>query len=165
MKVAAMLVALCLALSGLAGCGGGDAHKDHDHKDHDHKDHDHKDHDHKDESAKKDHVHGENEGKAHPLGKADLAGYSLDVTLFGEVKAGGEVALDVVLSGGTGDPAAVRAWVGVESAEGSRKAKLEKAKTAWHNHLDAPAKLPEGAAIWVEIEDAQGEKKATKFAW
>ena len=167
MKFSLAIVALLVSLVALPGCGG-DSHKDHDHKDHDHKDHDHKDHDHKDHSHKddgKDHVHGTNEGEPTALGKADIAGFAAQVTLYGQVKAGGEVALDVILTGGSGEPAAVRAWVGTESAQGSRKAKLEKTKTAWHNHLEAPATLPEAAAIWVEIENDQGEKKAAKFAY
>lgn len=160
------LSVLLLAFIALPGCGGKDGdHKDHDHKDHDHKDESHKDHDHKDEGHK-DHKHGENEaGPRKVLGKSDLLGYSVEVALYGEAKAGSEAALDVVLTGGTGEPQAVRAWIGVESGDGSIKAKLEKEGKGFHGHVETPKTLAAGSAVWVEIQDDKGEKKAAKFSW
>mgnify|MGYP006969362157 CR=1 FL=1 len=169
-----LLETLALLVVGvaLAGCGGGGDHKDHDHKDEaGHKDHDHKDeaghkdHDHKDEAGHKDHGHGKDghggHGERHELGKADIGGFSVAVATLGEIEAGHEGVLDVEVSGGA--PAAVRAWVGVESGQGSLKAKLDKEGDDYHGHVEVPATLPSGSAVWVEIEDAQGKRSTASF--
>jgi hypothetical protein len=94
------------------------------------------------------------------LGKQDIAGYSVAVTQYGEVKPGASMSYEIVLSGGAGKPKAVRAWYGVESAEGSVKAKAVEQAKYWDADLELPEKLPDGSKLWVEVETNAGKKKA-----
>jgi len=170
MIVRTALFALMLALA-LPGCGGG-KDKDKDHKDHDHKDHSHKDHDHKDEAKDhkdeaKDHKdEAPHDGPKKTLGKADIGGFVVEVTLIGEVKAGAEAAVDVTLTAETGkttaEPQAVRAWVGAESGES--KAKLDKEGKDYHGHIDVPNPIPADSQLWIEVQDAEGKKSAKGFS-
>lgn len=153
------ICAFVIAL-GLVACDGGE-HKDHDHKD----DASHKDHDHgKDVHEGHDHAkggHDDGHGERHELGTADIGGFTVSVAALGDIKAGHEGVLDVEASGGA--PSAVRAWVGVESAQGSLKAKLDKEGDDYHGHVEVPATLPAGSAVWIQIEDAEGKKAQASF--
>lgn len=102
----------------------------------------------------------EHDGPKTNLGKQELAGYTVAVTQIGVPKAGGDLSYEIVLTGGTGKPKAVRAWYGVESAEGSVKTKAVEKEKFWDADLELPAKLPDGAKCWVEIETADGKKRA-----
>lgn len=82
----------------------------------------------------------------------------------GELKAGGDVPVDVWLTTTDGKPAsatAVRFWIGTEDAKGSLKARGEVEDPAkpnhWHNHVEAPNPLPDGAKLWVEVEASLGK--------
>lgn len=159
-KFLSILTVLLLAI-GLSACDN-DGHNHADHKDGDktgHKDgdgHDHKDGDHED-------GHGhEAHGTRVELGKVDVGGFSVTVAVLGEIKAGAEGVLDIKVEGDT-DPAAVRAWVGVESGEGSLKGNLPKEDDDYHGHVEVPETMPEGSAVWVEIEDADGKKSSASF--
>lgn len=171
----ASLTVLVIAL-GLVACDGSDpkdhdhdhgtSHEDHDH-DHDHDGDDHEGHDHA-EDGHEGHDHAADEhgghgghGKRHELGKADIGGFAVTVATLGEIEAGHEGVVDVEVSGGA--PSMVRAWVGVESAQGSLKAKLEKEGDGYHGHVEVPATLPTGSAVWIEIEDADGKRAAASF--
>ncbi len=146
------LVMPLLAL-GLSACDGGNstsevtasktAHVSHD--DHDHAGHGHH------------HGHGERR----ELGKAEIGRFTVTAAVLGEINAGADSVIDVEVSGAT--PSAVRAWVGVESAQGSLKARLEKAGNGYHGHVEVPATLPDGSAIWIEIEDTDGKKSQVSF--
>lgn len=162
----ASLTVLVIAL-GLVACDGGDpkghdhgaSHKDHDHgadgrEGHDHAEDGHEDHDH---AAGGHDGHGER----HELGKADIGGFAVTVATLGEIEAGHEGVVDIEVTGGA--PSAVRAWVGVESAQGSLKAKLENEGDDYHGHVEVPATLPAGSAVWIEIEDADGKRSAASF--
>jgi hypothetical protein len=105
-------------------------------------------------------VADEHEGPKTNLGKQELAGYTVAVTQVGVIKAGGDLSYEIVITGGTGKPKAVRAWYGVESAEGSVKTKAVEKEKFWDADLELPAKLPEGSKCWVEIETADGKKRA-----
>ena len=102
----------------------------------------------------------EHKGKRTELGKQEIAGYTVAVTQIGEPKGGAELALEIVLTGGAGKPKAVRAWYGVESAEGTPKAKAVETEKYWDADIELPAKLPENAKCWIEIETPDGKKKA-----
>lgn len=85
----------------------------------------------------------------------------------GELKAGGDAAIDVRITTADGKPAsvtAVRFWIGTEDAKGSVKARAEiedpQDPGRWHTHAELPNPLPEGARLWVEIETAEGKKAA-----
>jgi hypothetical protein len=103
----------------------------------------------------------EHKGKRTDLGKQEINGYTVAVTQIGEPKAGGELSLEIVLTGGAAKPKAVRAWYGVESAEGSTKAKAVETEKYWDADLDLPAKLPDNSKCWIEIETPDGKKKAS----
>jgi hypothetical protein len=97
-----------------------------------------------------------------PIGEATAGGLKFVATMDEPVKPGGEGAFDVAITGGK--PKAVRFWVGVESAEGSVKAKAEEEKTGnWHAHAEVPDPLPAGSKFWVEVEPPTGETIKVSF--
>ena len=120
--------------------------------------HDH-DHDHGEEGHEEEHGHDDH-GDRHELGESVLGAFTVKVARLGDITAGEEGVLDVEVSGGT--PAAVRAWVGVESGKGSMKTKLD-GDHGYHGHIEVPATLPEGSAVWIEVEDADGKKVSGSF--
>ena len=164
MKTALKWIAIFVITVSFAACDN-DGHDHGDHKDGDKTGHKHGDgHDHKDGDG---HDHKDGDGhEAHgtrvELGKADVGGFSVTVAVLGEIKAGAEGVLDIKVEGDT-DPSVLRAWVGVESGEGSLKAKLGKEGDDYHGHVEVPATMPEGSAVWVEIEDAEGKKSSASF--
>ncbi|MCG3127213.1 MAG: hypothetical protein CHACPFDD_02071 [Phycisphaerae bacterium] len=81
----------------------------------------------------------------------------------GEIKAGGDAPVDIWVDGGLGSAAAVRFWIGIESAKGSLKAKAEDENGHWHTHGQVPEPLPEGSKLWVEIEHKDGRKSLGSF--
>lgn len=104
--------------------------------------------------------HDEHDGKKTDLGSKKIAGYDIQVTQVGDVKAGDEAIFIVKVSGGTGEPKAVRAWVGIESGQGSIKTKAEEEKEGeWHAHHKVSKPLPASPKLWVEIETSSGKKK------
>ena len=121
----------------------------------------------------KTHEHAEGEehdehpgGEEHPnrveLGSKTVAGLTLKATQDEPVKAGGEGAFNLAITGGK--PKAVRFWVGAGSAEGSVKAKAEEETPGnWHTHIEVPDPLPAGSQFWAEIEPATGEKFTVSF--
>lgn len=118
--------------------------------------HEHKDgdgHDHKDE--------GHSHGPVTELGEQTAGAFKVTAKREGGVTAGKEATFNVTVSGGT--PAAVRVWVGVESAEGSTKTKADKEGDHFHAHADAPSPLPAGSKLWVEVENDKGEKSVASF--
>ena len=96
------------------------------------------------------------------LGEKTVAGLRLKAKQDEPVKAGGEGAFDVLITGGK--PKAVRFWVGVENGEGSVKAKADEETTDnWHTHVEVPDPLPAGSKFWLEVEPAQGERFSVGF--
>ena len=166
-----------LALSVLGGCGGGDkppasAAKagSHDH-DHDH-DHDHSHHhaggmghggdeSHMDDMGQKDdrdHGHGETT----QMGEKQAGPYLVKVSRDGDVKAGGDVPVDVWVDGGAKGKS-VRFWFGAEDGKGSVKAKCEVEDGHWHTHGEVPDPLPEASKLWIEIEGDDGSRTVVGF--
>jgi hypothetical protein len=102
----------------------------------------------------------EHKGEKKDLGSKEIAGYAIKVTQVGDVKPGEEsVFLLVVSGGGTTKPKAIRAWVGVESAEGSAKTKAEDEDKEWHAHVETPKPIPDKSQLWLEVETADGKSK------
>jgi hypothetical protein len=123
-------------------------------------DHDH-DHDHGDDH---DHGHGESETTV-ALGAATIGGWTVGVTRGeGDVKPGGEVAVDLQLTDGAGTIDAVRIWIGAADGAGSIKelAKPEEGGGAnhYHGHAEAPSPLPAGSKLWIELEIKGQAKQA-----
>ena len=105
-------------------------------------------------------------GGDHPdavsLGEKTVGGLQLKAMQDDVVKPGGEGAFDLKVIGPK--PKAVRFWVGVESGEGSVKAKAdEESPGNWHTHVEVPDPLPPGSKFWAEIEPQQGAKQTVSF--
>jgi len=108
-----------------------------------------------------DHAHGE----AKSLGEATIGAYTVKVASDESIKAGTEAHLDIVLSGSTDKPAAVRMWVGSEDGKGATKSKADlETGTIYHGHVDVPSPIPAAARLWIEIEDAKGAKATGSVA-
>lgn len=152
-----LLAGSCLALMALpmSGCdkkaptttpaAGGASADDHDHGDgHDHAD---------------DHGHG----ATTPLGELVVEGVTIRASRDGDITPGGDVPVDVWVTGETVRVAAVRFWVGTQDAKGSVKAKAELEKDNWHTHVEVPNPLPEASMLWVEVETDAGAKSLASF--
>jgi hypothetical protein len=124
----------------------------HDHDDHEHASGDSHDHDH------------ENHGPVTDLGEQTSGGLVVKASRSGDVKAGAEATFDVVITGESAKPAAVRVWVGTQDAKGSIKAKAEAEDGGWHAHAEVPNPMPSDAMFWVEIETDKGERVQVSFA-
>lgn len=151
-----MMATLCRVpfLFLLAGCGGGDAQ-------HPSGTHVHADGTvHRDDHAPQtgDHPHGERQA----LGQAVLGAHTLAVFQEGALVPGKEAHIDLDVAAGQALPEVVRGWVGVESGQGSRKARFDKeSATNLHGHLEVPDPLPAGSALWLEIDGAAGPVRAS----
>jgi hypothetical protein len=90
-----------------------------------------------------------------------IGNYEVSIKQHGEISAGGEAHLDIVLSGSKKAPKALRLWVGVKSAKGSMKARAGKGHSPgeYHVEVEVPEKIPENSKLWVEIHDSAGRKK------
>jgi hypothetical protein len=96
------------------------------------------------------------------LGSIQLDGSAVGVAQEGSIEAGKEVGVELTFAKGKAVPGTVRAWVGVESAAGSMKAKLSKeGDNGLHGHLEVPKPLPEGSMFWFEVEAAAGTTKTS----
>ena len=104
--------------------------------------------------------HAEHKGEQKELESREIAGYTVKVVQESAVKAGEEAAFAVMLSGKKEKPRAVRAWVGVQDAEGSVKGKAVAEGEEWHAHVEVPKPIPAKSQLWVEIETEAGKKKA-----
>lgn len=137
-----------------AACGGGDAQ--HPPGTHVHADGTvHRD-DHA--PAKDDHEHGERQA----LGSVVLGPHTLAVFQDGVPMPGKEGHIDLEVAAGQALPEAVRGWIGVESAQGSRKVRFEKeSATNLHGHVEVPDPLPAGSALWLEVDGAAGPVRAS----
>lgn len=138
-----------------AGGSSGAAKQD----DHDHKPGEKDDHDHGKEAD----THGAH-GPSIELGEATINGMKVKAARdAGDIKPGGDAAVDVWIDGGLGNAAAVRFWIGTEDAKGSIKAKAEVEEGKWHTHAEVPAPLPAASKLWVEIEGKDGKKGVASF--
>lgn len=103
-------------------------------------------------------------GALESLGSIQLGGMTVEA--FQEGKFGAEVGVELTFPQGKPLPSAVRAWVGVESAAGSMKAKLGKeGDHGLHGHLEVPKPLPEGSKIWFEAEGVDGVTTKASIAF
>ncbi len=114
--------------------------------------------------AKVDHHNDPNIKKA-DLGTTTIGTLKIEkITQEGAVKAGAEGAFDIIIGEGATPPKAMRAWIGVASAEGSVKTKLESEPDRhYHSHVEVPKTLPEGSMYWLEVEPETGPAAKTSF--
>jgi hypothetical protein len=156
MKLTRLAFSLALAAALAVGCKDEKKHNDHDGHDHS------KDKKPVADGGKKDGDHA----NAITLGETTVAGLKIKALQDEPVKAGGEGAFDLQITGYPAGqkPKAVRFWVGTESGEGSVKAKAEEEKPDnWHTHAEVPNPIPAGAKFWAEIEPATGAKFNVSF--
>ena len=111
------------------------------------------------------HKHGQGEeehkGEKKDLGSKKVGSFNVQVTQVGDVKSGEETIL-IIKPKGDGEPKAVRAWIGVESGQGSIKTKAEEEKEGeWHAHHKVSKPLPAKSKLWVELETAAGKQRAS----
>lgn len=134
----------------LTGCGDSDSHDDHDHEEH---------------SEDDGHGHGSEDGDnhghgtGHELGEIEIAGSVLHVSIGGEPGPNVTLHIDIEVESGP-TPAAIRAWVGDESATGSVKARAMGSDGDYHADATCPAEMSEDAALWIEVESADGTRTA-----
>ena len=108
------------------------------------------------------HEDGDEHANRVELGSKTVGGLTLSATQDDPIKAGGEAAFDLVITGGK--PKAVRFWVGTEDGEGSAKAKAEEeTPDNWHTHAEVPDPLPPGSKFCAEVEPAAGETFTVSF--
>ncbi len=123
---------------------------------------DHDEHDDKGNGGHDDH------GPPMSLGSATVGGWNLVVTRDeGQLKAGGEAAIDCTITGGTGKVSAVRFWIGTEDAKGAIKALAAIEDPAepnrWHTHAEIPSPFGADSKLWVEVEESTGTKHVSGF--
>jgi len=114
---------------------------------HDHAGHDHGGHDH---TADDKGIHA---GPKHELGSQKVGDATVLVRQVGEVAAGKPATFELVITGAE-KPKAVRAWVGVESGDGSVKVRARETAEFYDADLEVPGPLPSGSKLWVEVEGA-----------
>ena len=108
--------------------------------------------------------------KDHPnqitLGETTSNGLKFKAMQDEPIKAGGEGAFDLLITGypAGAKPKAVRFWVGVESGQGSAKAKAqEESPDNWHTHVEVPNPLPAGSKFWAQVDPASGAAFKVSF--
>jgi hypothetical protein len=107
-------------------------------------------------------VASDGHGEAKPLGNLTIGKHTFEVIQKGNVEAGHEAAFDLKFPPGQTPLGTVRAWIGVESGEGSMKGKLTKEDaTTVHGHVDVPKVIPAGSKVWIEIEEDGVTKKGS----
>ena len=115
----------------------------------------------KGEEGKKDEK-GEGGGTGRSLGTQKIGIYSVTVTQQSDFKPGGKTKFFIKPEGAQSEPTAVRAWYGVESAEGSLKGKagFDAADGDYDAVVEIPATPAAEAKLWVEIEAAGAKAQA-----
>lgn len=115
--------------------------------------------------------HAGHGGEVIELGTATIGNLTVRASRDqGEVKAGGDVPIDVWVLTSDGKPATVaivRFWIGAADAKGSIKAKADiensKEPNHWHTHAEVPDPLPPDAKLWVEVEAERHVKSHASF--
>lgn len=97
------------------------------------------------------------------LGTTKIGNYEVEAIQEGKVEAAKEATFGLKLKG-EGEPTAIRAWIGIESARGSAKGKAHKHGDDIEVHCEVPETIPADAKLWIEIETADGKAKGS-FAY
>ncbi|MFM1870943.1 MAG: hypothetical protein RL398_365 [Planctomycetota bacterium] len=106
-----------------------------------------------------------NHDDARELGSIKFGDADVVVALLSKIEAGGQADIDVEFPAAAKMPEVIRGWIGVESAEGSRKAKFHKeGDRGMHGHCEVPKTIPAGSKVWIEIE-ADGKTTTASFAY
>jgi hypothetical protein len=113
---------------------------------------------HKDDHDHDGGVHG---GPKHDLGNQKVGDLTIAVKQVGEVTAGKEGTFEITVTGAS-KPKAIRAWVGVNTGEGSTKVKARETHEFFDADLEVPDPLPANSKLWIELELAN-ETKTISF--
>ncbi|MCB9877639.1 MAG: hypothetical protein H6835_08580 [Planctomycetes bacterium] len=107
---------------------------------------------------------GDAHGARHECGKLTLAGFEFTAVVLGDVAPGKEAVAQAEFAGDA-LPKTVRAWIGVESGEGSVKERLGKdGAHAMHAHFSAPKDFAADSKLWFEVEhDGKTERGGVAF--
>ena len=105
-------------------------------------------------------------GTAHDLGTETAGPFEVSVTLYGEVEAGGSIALDVRLKGAP-RAQSVSVRLADEEGNGSQNEPLPRVEgqALFHSHVPIPDGLPDDAALWVRVKGASGERYEARFSF
>lgn len=96
------------------------------------------------------------------LGTQKIGGFDIQVGQVAEAKAGEEAIFIITIKGGTGKPRSIRAWIGIESGQGSIRTAAEEEKPGeWHAHHPVSKPMPASSKLWVEVETAAGRSRAS----
>ncbi len=103
------------------------------------------------------------------MGAVDLGSVTVGQTTFkldapGPATAGETVMINGHVTDGT-LPETVRLWYGIESGQGSMKAKAGAHDDHFHADVEIPAEPIEGAKLWIEAQTAAGDKDAQSVAY
>lgn len=157
---ALLTVSGLIIATGVAGCGkseSGDTSQP-DSQGHDeHDGHDHGTSD-PDVGAEDDHALD-----ARSLGEIEIAGVTLDVSLAGELSPGGEAHVEIKRLAGPA-PAALRFWIGDESATGSVKVKADAHDDHFHGESTVPTGVGTDLDLWIELELSDGSRHRDRIA-
>lgn len=102
--------------------------------------------------------HEHHAGEKHDLGATKVGEFEVSASYSGTISPGKELDIDLAFKGERAKLAAIRAWIGLEDAKGSIKAKATPEGEGYHAEVEVPEPLLDGAAVWVEIETNQGQK-------
>jgi hypothetical protein len=104
-------------------------------------------------------------GEERSLGTLSIGGRTIEVVQAGKVTPGQEAFFDLHVRDDRPMPAVVRGWIGIETAEGSMKARFGKeGDRGLHAHIEVPKVLPAGSRLWIEVEDG-GTVTRASTAW
>ena len=108
---------------------------------------------------------GHGHGEAHTLGKMKAHGREFTVIQMGDMHAGEEGAVEIEFASAADRIATTRVWVGVESGEGSVKAKFElEGDKNLHGHIDVPSPIPANSLLWLSF-DLDGKVETHSIAF
>jgi hypothetical protein len=108
---------------------------------------------------------GDDHGESHALGKMKAHGREFSIVQLGDIHAGEEGAVEIEFASAADRIATTRAWIGIESGNGSTKAKLDlEGTTTLHGHIDVPSPLPSDSQLWFSFDiDGKVETHSITF--
>lgn len=113
----------------------------------------HEGHDHAAEGS----GHEHHAGEKHDLGVTKVGEFEVVASYSGAITPGREVDFELAIRGERAKVATIRAWVGVEDAKGSMKAKATPEGEGYHAEVEVPEPLPANSALWIEVESPAGQ--------
>lgn len=104
-------------------------------------------------------------GETKPVGDLTIGAHTFTVSRGANVEAGKETFVFAAFAAGKPVPATMRSWIGIESGQGSMKAKMSKEdEHTMHAHVQVPKPMPDDSRIWIEIEEGTDVKRGS-IAW